>query len=521
MNTNLINASNNEIQNESVNENLIINKNNNFQISLCLESNFTIKSSYLSTINDTDKKIKNKNISMYNTSIFIGGHQNLKSKRIHLSKYNNTVHREITNFRNKKNKSVDRVNIHLQRYSNGQEQIEQLDVIKMMNIRWQNNLKKEKNNSISIINQKENNTNFIKANIEDLLNKVNENYNFDDKLNKDYFILLKLDKYKQKNFYIYDLVVPNSIEDLEKSINKFMLKKCNQENKDNNTDSASSLKKSTLSKNSYKENFNDFNDYGILYEDYSPIFILHQNDLKNIYNKIEPKIEEKKKDNIIYKINNFSLNYKPTNNKEILRSKPNNAILKNEKEILTLINVETFTICNSIERNTEQNNDVNNINLDKELVICNNEPIQLNEIKNIQEVKQVEDFSQNTPIHLLTEKYNIYSVSKWLKYNFPNPQNGFTIPFKTKKESPILKITSFTLCIERIETKRNSKLKGQFSINSSANSKLINNSSGIGKSLTYNKNIKGNINSNKASNNNIANNSSLIKPINLKSKVFK
>ena len=173
MNTNLINASNNEIQNESVNENLIINKNNNFQISLCLESNFTIKSSYLSTINDTDKKIKNKNISMYNTSIFIGGHQNLKSKRIHLSKYNNTVHREITNFRNKKNKSVDRVNIHLQRYSNGQEQIEQLDVIKMMNIRWQNNLKKEKNNSISIINQKENNTNFIKANIEDLLNKVN------------------------------------------------------------------------------------------------------------------------------------------------------------------------------------------------------------------------------------------------------------------------------------------------------------------------------------------------------------
>ena len=58
MNTNLINASNNEIQNESVNENLIINKNNNFQISLCLESNFTIKSSYLSTINDTDKKRK-------------------------------------------------------------------------------------------------------------------------------------------------------------------------------------------------------------------------------------------------------------------------------------------------------------------------------------------------------------------------------------------------------------------------------------------------------------------------------
>ena len=143
-----------------MNTNLIINKNNNFQISLCLESNFTIKSSYLSTINDTDKKIKNKNISMYNTSIFIGGHQNLKSKRIHLStntRYNNTIRREITNFRNKKNTSVDRVNnIQTEKIEKDEqiEQIEQIDIIKMMNVRWQNNLK-ETRNDLNFIKKEE------------------------------------------------------------------------------------------------------------------------------------------------------------------------------------------------------------------------------------------------------------------------------------------------------------------------------------------------------------------------------
>ena len=198
MNTNLINASNNEIQNESVNENLIINKNNNFQISLCLESNFTIKSSYLSTINDTDKKIKNKNISMYNTSIFIGGHQNLKSKRIHLSKYNNTVHREITNFRNKKNKSVDRVNIQLVK----KDYIEEIDIIKMMNIRWKNNLNVSKSD-LTLINNKKDEIIFDdKKYIEEIINKININYKLNENNNnKEYFILLKHDIHNQNTVF--------------------------------------------------------------------------------------------------------------------------------------------------------------------------------------------------------------------------------------------------------------------------------------------------------------------------------
>ena len=30
--------------------------------------------------------------------------------------------------------------------------------------------------------------------------------------------------------------------------------------------------------------------------------------------------------------------------------------------------------------------------------------------------KELKDFSQNTPISLLQEKYFIYAVSKWIKY---------------------------------------------------------------------------------------------------------
>jgi hypothetical protein len=98
------------------------------------------------TKNDNDKNINEstskaslcKNFSISNSNIFIGARQNLKAQNIRLinhSRYNNTVHREITNFRNKKSTSVDKVNIQLVKNENF-DQIEQIDVIKMMNVRW-------------------------------------------------------------------------------------------------------------------------------------------------------------------------------------------------------------------------------------------------------------------------------------------------------------------------------------------------------------------------------------------------
>ena len=212
--------------------------------SICREINFEIK---------TEKKVnKSKNISTHNTSIFIGGRQNLKSKRIHLStntRYNNTAHREITNFRNKKNKSVDRVNIQIEKSENS-ELKEQIDIIKMMNIRWQNCLKIS-NDNLNFI-QKEQKIEEIKEKpifdtnkyIKDLMDKINLNYNFEEienSVNQEYFVLLKFDKYNQSNVFVHEIIAPKSKEDFEKAVNKFIKRKSTQINKDNNTDSSSSI----------------------------------------------------------------------------------------------------------------------------------------------------------------------------------------------------------------------------------------------------------------------------------------
>ena len=82
-----------------------------------------------------------------------------------------------------------------------------------------------------------------------------------------------------------------------------------------------------------------------------------------------------------------------------------------------------------------------------------------------------------------------------------------------------LLITNFTLWIERIETKRNDNNKFSISLNSSANNK--NNSNKRGKSLTYNKSRHTNTKMRKANNYEMGVNGTFIKPINLKSKVFK
>jgi hypothetical protein len=81
-------------------------------------------------------------------------------------------------------------------------------------------------------------------------------------------------------------------------------------------------------------------------------------------------------------------------------------------------------------------------------------------------------------------------------------------------------MTNFTLWIERIETKRN-EFKGSISISSSANSNFKQNSQQKGKSLTYNKIRNTKVKINKSNNYEMGSNGSFIKPINLKTKVFK
>ena len=556
--------------------------------SICNESNFEIKSSYNKTFfSSSEMKAKNKNISMYNTSIFIGGRQNLKSKRIHLAssaQFNNHIHREIQNFRNKKPKSVDKINIYLNKSENGEQKIEQIDIINMMNIRWQNNLQ-ETRSDLSYIKiqekkEPEKKLNLIDINkyIQELIDKININYDFTEINNKtdnqEYFVLLKSDNYNQKNNIIHEIVSPKSIEDLEKSVQNFMKRPCSKINKDNNTDSSSSIelnkKKKILNQKENTDNINIINDNkeninnNVLpnENEFCPVFILSQKDIRNLYEIIEPQKTTRNK-NINYTINSFSFNYEPIVDKNaILPSENNNNILENEKAkneennekqekeeekiwLLEQINVEKFELISSnkndkpensnenenlIAVNDSQNLQNNNqINPEETYQIKSEINIELISEKNIQisEPKiPTEDFSQNTPISLLQDKFSVYAVSKWIKFSVPHPQKELIIKSKDMsnssmayKESSNLLITNFTLWIERIETKRNDNNKCSISINSSTNSK--NNSNKRGKSLTYNKSRHTHTKMNKGNNYEMGVNGTFIKPINLKSKVFK
>ena len=103
---------------------------------------------------------------------------------------------------------------------------------------------------------------------------------------------LKMDKFEQNNIFIHEIIAPKSKEDFEKSVDKFIKRKSTQINKDNNTtDSTSSMdtnkKKSKFSKKENKENINNnLKDAG---EEFSPIFILNQKDLRDLYYIVEPK----------------------------------------------------------------------------------------------------------------------------------------------------------------------------------------------------------------------------------------
>ena len=553
--------------------------------SICSESNFVIKASYNRSLLNSEKKSKNKNISMYNTSIFIGGRQNLKSKRIHLTssiQYNNHMKREIKIFRNKKPKSVDKVNIYLNKSENGEQIIEQIDIIKMMNIRWQNNLQETRSN-LSYINKKEKkeekklNLNLIDINkyIKDLIDKININYDFNEingggnnKINnQEYFVLLKSDNYNQKNNIIHEIIAPKNIEDLEKSVQKFMERPCSKKNKDNNTNSSTSIdlnkKKRILNKNENNNNLNGIsnnkeninNNIEINEMDYSPVFILSQKDIRNLYETIEPPKTNRNK-NINYTINNFSFNFVPIiDENAILRSQNNPDILKNEKIenenkwILQQINVEKFELIgvdkNKNEKKENSNEQGNFISVSESQNNQNNNqinPKENNQIKseiNFQLISEKnipifdsnlskEDFSQCTPISLLQDKFSVYAVSKWIKFSLPHPQYELSIKSNNNiisnkninyTDQTNLLITNFTLWIERIETKRNDNNKCSISINSSANSK--NNSNKRGKSLTYNKSRHTNTKMHKTNNYEMGVNGTFIKPINLKSKVFK
>ena len=366
---------------------------------------------------------------------------------------------------------------------------EQIDIIKMMNVRWQNNLnisksdlniiqkqekkevKEEKENEKKEEKEKANLFDMDKY-IKDLKEKINLNYNLEvNDNNPEYFVLLKMDKFEQNNIFIHEIIAPKSKEDFEKSVDKFIKRKSTQINKDNNTtDSTSSMdtnkKKSKFSKKENKENINNnIKDAG---EEFSPIFILNQKDLRDLYYIVEPKKTNRIK-MINYEINNFSFDYFPTIKKTMLRAVNEPKEVKIEKKYsLYEMNVENLELIQANKTEKKYNYKIT----------TNNSKSKMSQYKK-EEKEEKEDFSQCTPISLLQNKFSVYAVSKWLKYSIPNPQSQIFIKYdyisKRKIISPMdLLMTNFTLWIERIETKRNDN-KYSLSISPSANSNFKNN----------------------------------------------
>ena len=558
------------------------NLNNSKIYSFSLQTNFSIisniknfkipfsiqKSSlnYISIKSDENKEKNKKSfVQINNTSIFIGGRQNLKGMRIHLSnncKYNNTVHKEITNFKNKsvdktnvrltenKNKPIEKVNIDL---LEKEEKKNDIDFLKFMNLRWKNHQQVFKNRISFISNTNQESININKKNyIQGLLNKFKINTtknsnNNNNNNNQEKIILIKQDKYNINNNYIYEIISPSTKEELELSINTFINKSNdNKENQDNNNSETLSYKENNINNNGKKKSKfinqqeiqikktkeKDNNNKKLQKDDFVPIFILNNKDIIELYEIIEKNsnifsVFKNKQNKNNYSVDNkISLNF--INKNEKLRGKNAKKTLDDINFDIFPVKVDKFEFINIVpnEIRTNYNIDVSNIAL--------NQSDYMKQVKGgendfdyiLNKNKEMEDFSQNTPISLLQEKYFIYAVSKWIKYSIPNPQSQLYVKYSYKTGHPLfdpihLIMTNFTLWIERIETKRNDNKKGIISISSSVNynnNSLKNSKNFKGKSLTNKKKGYVNIYSNQYNN---ENNQINKKRNNSKSKVYK
>ena len=531
-----------ELHHSSSKENLNNISNNPKLYTNCLQSNFTIISNNKSfnlpllieqvslsliqknIIHIKDKKAKGNIKPINNTSIFIGGRQNLKGMRIHLSnnyKYNNTVHREITNFKNLKNKSVDKTNARLTENKstetisidlNENKKLDISEAINMILTRWKNN-QKIKENNLSFITKQEsfllNKKNYING----LINKININSNTikeEEKEKKNNFqekyILIKQNNNSKENNFIYDILTPNTNEEVENSINSFIFRSNdNKENLNNNSVETlmSTQDNNYLNNGKKKSKFNNKNNQiksGMQEiinlnsaknqkEEFSPIFILTSKDIKELYEIVFKDINENKEKKINYTIGSkINVNFINKRNEEKLKGKVENKRYRNLDEInfeIFPVKGDKFEFINIVpnEVRANYNIDVSNIQL--------NQSDYINKVKGgendfeylLNKNKEMEDFSQNTPISLLQEKYFIYAVSKWIKFSMPNPQSQLYVKYSYKTGHPMfdpinLIMTNFTLWIERIETKRNDNKKAIVSISSSIN---FNNSKKIDK----------------------------------------
>ena len=265
-----------------------------------------------------------KNFVISRSNIFIGGNQNLKGMNLHLiesKKYNNTIHKEITNTKNNKNIENIEINSNESKRDEKEKNKNPLEVLELMKKRWKEAEKEYRmrlsftsNNETVLINKKKY--------MDDLLNKININSNSNNF--QEYYILIKPDKKSKKNKYIHQIIVPSSKKELEESVNEFLTNSNNNDSKEafeysiervnkrtsqniiimnnNNNKKKSKFNTNNNKKNEIliknkEENHNDISnsltDIQINKEEFCPIFILNKEQIENIFKNLETKCNKK------------------------------------------------------------------------------------------------------------------------------------------------------------------------------------------------------------------------------------
>ena len=468
-----------------------------FNLPLSIDNNNN-SFNYLTTIpkkenNETNNTISfRKNYVITSSNIFLGARQNLKEMNLNVietKKYNNVIHKEIKDLKSHHKNNIEKVDINLTQSKN----VNILSSIEEINKRWREAEKEYKmrlnyiaNNETIAVNKKKY--------INELVNKINITSNANN--TQKYYILIKQDRKSKNNKYIHEVISPETNKDLETSINKFLSD--NQENAEYNMDTLnkrtsqnniivnSGKKKSKFNnksneismKNSEEINNDNSNSNNDIQqkEEFCPVYIFTQEQIENLLKNVEKKTN-KKKDKVVYSINNnTSLNFEKTQKTEILKN--------SKQEKLTDLNFNLYPVkvdkfqfiptnTNNLGRGGVNNNLLLNLNMNmKDNIDVSN--IALNQSDDnytkqkmesdysLQKIKETEDFSQCTPISLLREKYFLYAISKWAKYSVVNPQTQIYIKYNYKSGHPkfdpiLLDMTNFTLWIEKIHTKKDSK----------------------------------------------------------------
>ena len=449
----------------------------------------------------SEKNLFGNNLTINSSSVLIRGGQNKNEKKLQKNKYNNIVHKEITDFKISKIKEIENVEINLAENNNNTNinvvntnNTNISDLLKSMDKRWKE-YEKEFKMRLTYISSNE--TIFLnkKQYIDELIKKINITSTSVKNNSKESYILIKQDKNNKNNKFIYEVISPLSSKELETSVNNFIFKNndndiensCNfnidnynKRTSQNNIYMNNEKKKSKFSSNdSSKKNISDNIipiNQEIKKESFSPVFIFNQKQLKYFLDIMEQKSINKDDKN------NDLINNKPSSNSDIQKKVENLKNSSNNKQNkLSDINfniypvkVEKFEFIHTnandigvggnnllLNANNNNNIDVSNIALNQS--DCNYmKPIKAESEYSYQKLKETEDFSQNTPISLLQEKYFIYAVSKWAKYSVINPQDQFVIKYfyssgHPKFDSINLDITNFTLWIEKIHSKSESK----------------------------------------------------------------